>query len=113
MSADDNPNPVTLDKSDSYLFGIFNGKVQHKHIFPYPKVFNQEEVDELQMFFDSAKSAFEENNDGLGKLPCLKGRLQLMLDYTTSQSERVDLGCPSERFLAINSGEAADFLQAY
>ena len=79
MSADDNPNPVTLDKSDSYLFGIFNGKVQHKHIFPYPKVFDQEEVDELQMFFDSAKAAFEENNDGLGTLLYLIRGFNLIL----------------------------------
>ena len=54
-----------LLRSDSFLFGVFNGKIQGEHIFPYPKVFDEDTVAEMQTFFDSAKDAFHENSDPL------------------------------------------------
>ena len=65
LSAEDNPTPVTADKSDSFLFGIFNGKINKDHIFPYPNVFDRESVDELQTFYSSAETAFFEENTPL------------------------------------------------
>ena len=65
MGASDNPNPVTANKSDSFLFGIFNGKVNKDHIFPYPHVFDQESLDEMQQFYTAAETAFFEQNTPL------------------------------------------------
>ena len=65
LSAEDNPTPVTADKSDSFLFGIFNGKINKDHIFPYPHVFDQESLDEMQQFYTAAETAFFEQNTPL------------------------------------------------
>ena len=65
MGANDSPNPVTLDKSDSFLFGIFNGKINADHIFPYPHVFDQETLDDMQQFYSAAETAFIEENTPL------------------------------------------------
>jgi len=65
MSAADNPTPQTADKSDSFVFGIFNGRINKSHIFPYPNVFDQESFEETEAFYDAADAAFSDVNTAL------------------------------------------------
>ncbi|CAG5109748.1 Oidioi.mRNA.OKI2018_I69.chr2.g4243.t1.cds [Oikopleura dioica] len=53
------------DRSDSFVFGLFNGEINPKNIFPYPSVFNQEQVDELNELFSASFDAFDGTNEAL------------------------------------------------
>ena len=53
------------DRSDSFVFGLFKGQINPQNIFPYPSVFNQEEVDELNELFSASFDAFDGTNQAL------------------------------------------------
>lgn len=72
------------DRSDSFVFGIFNGQINPKNIFPFPSIFDQDQVDELNEMFEGSRSAFiAENraleNDLLGDIP--EDMLEMMKSF--------------------------------
>ena len=48
-------------KNDSYAFGLMQGEVYPKHMFPYPNNLNEEERENLEMMVDptDAVSSFK------------------------------------------------------
>lgn len=65
-----------LFRGDSFVFGIFNGDVNPQNIFPYPKVFDQEGVDETNQMYEQSRA-------GEGKHLCVcseHGRTRATVD---------------------------------
>lgn len=52
-------------KNDSYAFGLMQGEVYPKHMFPYPNNLNEEERENLEMMVDPTDSFFTESVDPL------------------------------------------------
>jgi len=52
-------------KSDSFAFGIMQGKVNPQHIFPYPSTLTEDETEMLEAMVDPFESFFANENDAL------------------------------------------------
>ncbi|XP_050313261.1 very long-chain specific acyl-CoA dehydrogenase, mitochondrial [Anthonomus grandis grandis] len=47
----------------SFVMNLFRGQVEHRQIFPYPRVLNEEQTETLQMLVDPTEKFFKEINN--------------------------------------------------